>query len=82
MTYFNKKTSDIIVVLSALFLLLSALLILFSNELVDLMYYILSEKVFHRDFSLEKWLPSILSFTQIPAFIVITADVLLFIKLP
>ncbi|WP_027727482.1 hypothetical protein [Treponema sp. C6A8] len=82
MKEFSKKTSNIIIVLAIAALTLSSILVLFSNQLVDVIYKILSQKVFHREFSIEKWLPSILSFTQIPAFCTVTATVLLFVKLP
>lgn len=80
--YFSNKTANIIVAISVLFLLLSTILVLFSNQFVDILYGLLSQKVFHREFSLEKWLPSILSFTLIPIFSIVAADTLLFIKLP
>lgn len=82
MTYFSKKASNIIVALSVLLLVFSTVLVLFSNQLVDVIYQILSQKIFHREFSIEKWLPSILSFTLIPMFGVVAIDVLLFVKLP
>ncbi len=82
MTYFSKKTSNIIVAFSILFLIISTVLVLFSNQLVDVIYQILSQKVFHRDFSIEKWLSSILSFTLIPMFGIVAIDVFLFVKLP
>lgn len=63
-------------------LALSAMLALFSSQFVDFTYAILSQKVFHRSFSIEKWLPSIASFFLTPAFIVILCNALIFYKYP
>lgn len=82
MNYFSKKTATVLTVLSIAALILSALLVLFSNQFVDFFYTILSQKVFHREFSIEKWLPSIASFFLAPAFAVIAFNALVFYKYP
>ena len=82
MTYFSKKTSTVLTAVSIFALFLSAILILFSNQFVDFTYTILSQKVFHREFSIEKWLPSIVSFFLAPAFAVIALNAFIFFKYP
>lgn len=81
MNYFSKKTSLWVISVSAVLLVLSSILVIFSSQFIDLAYSFLSKVIFHREFSLEKWLPSITSFFLAPVFAVIVADALLFVKL-
>ncbi len=80
MNYFTKKQSYIFMSLSFLCLLIGTVLICFSHEFINFTYYLLSEKVFHRSFDLEKWLPTIESFFIIPSFLAIVATALFFPK--
>ncbi|MBQ3670225.1 MAG: hypothetical protein II921_01945, partial [Treponema sp.] len=82
MTYFSKKTSIFVLGFSILFLVLSSLLVLFSNQLVDFAYEILSKHIFHREFSIEKWLASIQSFFLVPVCVVLFFNAIVFIKYP
>ena len=59
MTHFSRKTSILALGASLLLLALSSLLVLFSSQLLDGAYRILSASVFHREFSMEKWRASI-----------------------
>lgn len=44
--------------------------VLFSNHFIDTLYVFLSQRIFHRDFDLSKWLTTIQSFFLIPIFLV------------
>ena len=55
-------------------------LICFSHEFINFAYTLFSEKIFHRSFDLNKWLPTIESFFIIPIFLSITALALFFPK--
>ena len=78
MNYFSKKNSIILVSLSSVFLLFGTILILCSGQLIDLTYSILSQKIFHREFDLTKWLPTLESLFLFPIFIVVAVNALIF----
>ena len=80
MNYFTKKQSYIFMLFSFLFLITGSILICFSHEFINFCYTLLSEKVFHRSFDLDKWLPTIESFFIIPSFIAIVITALFFPK--
>ena len=80
MNYFSKKNSIILVSLSSVFLLFGTILILCSGQFIDLTYSILSQKIFHRDFDLTKWLPTLESLFLFPIFIVVAVNALIFPK--
>ena len=80
MNEFSRKKDITILSLSAAMLILTTILVLFSNQFISVMYAFLSQKVFHREFSLEKWGASIQSFFLIPSFAVITVNSLIFAK--
>ena len=80
MNYFSKKNSIILVSLSSVFLLFGTILILCSGQLIDLTYSILSQKIFHREFDLTKWLPTLESLFLFPIFIVVAVNALIFPK--
>lgn len=80
MNYFTKKQSYIFLAVSFLFLIAGSILICFSHEFINFAYTLFSEKIFHRSFDLNKWLPTIESFFIIPIFLSITALALFFPK--
>ena len=80
MNYFTKKQSYIFLAVSFLFLIAGSILICFSHEFINFAYTLFSEKIFHRSFDLNKWLPTIESFFIIPIFLPITALALFFPK--
>ncbi|MCR5290535.1 MAG: hypothetical protein K6E51_11120 [Treponema sp.] len=80
MNYFSKRTTSILVPLSIVCLLAGSLLVLFSQQSIAVMYTFLSKSIFHREFSLEKWLPTIESFFMIPLFTVVFFNALVFHK--
>lgn len=82
MTYFSRKTSVVTLSFSIGLLVLSSLLVLFSNQLVDFAYEILSKYIFHREFSIDKWLSSIESFFLVPVFAVLFFNAIIFLKYP
>lgn len=82
MNYFSKKLSTTLVISSVILFALSAVLVLFSNQFIDFTYNFLSQKVFHREFSIEKWLPSMLSFFLVPSFIIVLFNAIVFVKYP
>ncbi len=82
MTYFSRKNSYILLALSVILLFASTVLILFSNQFVSVVYSILSQKIFHREFSLDKWMSSINSIFMIPIFCTIVFSTIIFIKHP
>src|SRR5574344_170173 len=80
MSYFSKKTGTVLVAVSVILLALGAALTLFSGQLTSAMYTFFSQKIFHREFSLDKWLPTIQSFFIFPVFIVIAFNAVCFAK--
>lgn len=74
----GKRTEIIFFVVTLFLLLLGTVLVAFSNTFIPLLYRFFSRTVFHREFSLDKWLPTLQSFVLIPIFIVIFANVFLF----
>ena len=80
MNYFTRKNSIIFISLSSLFLVFGTVLILCSGQFIDFAYNILSEKIFHRDFDLEKWLPTLESLFLFPIFIVVSFNAVIFHK--
>ena len=78
---FIRKHFDIFMFsLSLLFILAGTLLVLFSDKFIPVIYDLLSNKVFHREFRIEKWLPTIQSFLIVPLFIVICFNSFIFHK--
>lgn len=82
MNYFSKKTWISFLTVSLILLALSSVLVLFSNQLLQIAYDFLSQKIFHREFSLEKWQASIESFFLVPAFGVLLINTIFFVKYP
>lgn len=80
MNYFTKKQSFVFMLFSFLCIIAGSLLICFSHSFIDFSYNFLSEKIFHRSFDLDKWLPTIESFFLIPAFVSIVVTALFFPK--
>lgn len=77
---FSKKTEVLLFSVTVFFLLLGTILIAYSEQIIPLLYNFFSKKVFHRDFSLESWLPTLQSFILIPVFLAIFANTILFHK--
>lgn len=80
MNFFSKKTSIILVSLSAFFFAIGTVIVIFSHQFIDLAYTILSQKIFHREFNLEKWLPTIESLFVFPIFAVTAVNAAIFPK--
>ncbi len=72
--------SNLFVLLSIVLLFDSTLLILFSSQFISVVYDIISQKIFHRDFSIEKWLPLLRSFILIPACSITAIHIFFFVK--
>ena len=80
MNYFSKKNSLIFIALSSVFLIFGTILVLCSGQFINLAYNILSQKIFHRDFDLQKWLPTLESLFLFPIFVVISVNAVIFPK--
>ena len=78
--FFSQKVSVILVACSAIVLLLGTVIILNSSQFVQGLYNFLSQKVFHREFDIEKWLPTMESIFLIPLFLVVVVNAILFPK--
>ena len=74
----SSKRDYIFLLITFLLLVFGTVLVAFSNSFIPALYEFFSKTVFHREFSLEKWLPTLQSFVLIPVFIVIFANVFLF----
>ena len=80
MNYFSKKNSLILIILSSIALIFGTILVLRSGQFINLAYNILSQKIFHRDFDIQKWLPTMESLFLFPIFIVISINAVIFPK--
>lgn len=80
MNYFSKKNSLILIILSSVLLLFGTILVLCSGQFINLAYDILSQKIFHRDFDIQKWLPTMESLFLFPIFIVVSINAVVFPK--
>lgn len=78
--YFSLKTELVLFVATILLFFIETSLIAFSERIIPVLYNIFSEKIFHRGFSLEKWLPTLQSFILIPVFIAVFSNVVIFYK--
>ena len=74
----GRKFELIFLIATLFFLLLGTILVAFSNFFVPYLYDFFSKTVFHREFSIDKWLPTLQSFVLIPVFLVIFLNVFLF----
>lgn len=79
-TYFSLKKEVIFFSLTAFFLLASSILVSFSDKFIPLLYDFFSQKVFHREFKIEKWLTTLQSFLIIPVLLIIFVNALFFHK--
>lgn len=79
MNNFSKKTYFAISI-SFIALIFGTILLLLSEQLISTIYDILAHKVYHREFNLEKWLPTIESLLSIPLFLVISLNAVFFPK--
>jgi len=77
---FSKKAEIIVFSTTLVFLLAGTLAIASSEKIISLLYVFFSKIVFHRDFSIDKWLPTLQSFILIPVFVAIFFNVFLFHK--
>ena len=80
MNYFSKKTDTLFVCFSIVFLVITVVFTLGSNQFITSGYDFLSQKVFHREFDLEKWLPTISSLLVAPLFVLIVVNAIIFPK--
>lgn len=77
---FSKKTEVILFSFTFLALVLGTTLIACSERFIPLMYDFFSKRVFHREFSLEAWLPTMQSFIIIPVFFALAVNIVVFHK--
>ncbi len=80
MCYFTKKMEYIFFTITVFLLIISTALVAFSNSFIPWLYHFFSDIVFHREFSIDKWLPTLQSFIIIPIFITIFLNVIVFHK--
>lgn len=80
MNLFSKRTEIIFLSCTAVLLISGTLLVAFSNEFIPYLYDFISQKVFHREFKIEKWLPTLQSFFMIPVFLTICVNAVVFHK--
>lgn len=78
MTQFSKKTTIILNVFTFVFVILGTILLLCSNNITLSIQNILETKIFHREFSLEKWQSTILSLISFPIFIALVFNTIVF----
>lgn len=74
----GQRAEFIFFFVSLAFLLAGTALVTFSNAFIPFLYEFFSKTVFHREFSIDKWLPTLQSFVLIPIFVVIFVNVFLF----
>ncbi|HAC31755.1 MAG TPA: hypothetical protein DCF70_03935 [Treponema sp.] len=79
-SYLSNRTEVIFFTLTAFFLLAGTVLIAFSNAFIPYLYEFFSKTVFHREFSIDKWLPTLQSFVLIPIFLVLFVNAIVFHK--
>lgn len=78
--YFSKRVEIFFCIISVFLLINGTLFVAFSNNFIPSLYSFLSQKVFHRDFNIEKWLPSLQSFFLIPVLLIIFVNAILFYR--
>ncbi|MCH5291042.1 MAG: hypothetical protein J1D88_04675 [Treponema sp.] len=78
--FFSKKTSMIVLIISIVILVCGTVLVLFSGKFIDTAYDFFAHHVFHREFKLEKWLPTIEALFSFPIFAVVFVNAVLFPK--
>lgn len=78
--YFSKKLTITFVSCTIIGLILTSIAVLFPEGSISLVYDFLSQKVYHRDFSIDKWKSTLESFCLIPGFLVILFNALFFSK--
>ena len=76
----QKKTANSLLIISFVLLVMGMALVLFSNNFIEFFYEFLSQKIFHRDFELAKWLPTMQSFFLMPILLVMMFNFLIFSK--
>ena len=80
MSTFSRRTEIIFFMVTAVVLVLGTLFVAFSESFIPYLYVFISQKVFHREFEIEKWLPTLQSFFMLPVFIVICVNAIIFHK--
>ncbi len=80
MNYFSKKIDTLLVSFSIIFLVVMVVFTLGSSRFITNGYDFLSQKLFHREFDLEKWLPTINSLFLAPLFGLIVVNAVIFPK--
>lgn len=78
--YFSTKLALILSIISIIILVLGTVLVLFSGKFIDTAYDFFAHHVFHREFKLEKWLPTIEALFSFPIFAVVFVNAVLFPK--
>lgn len=76
--YFNKKLSIVFIACTLLGLIITSLAVLFPEKSISFVYDFLSQKVYHREFSIGKWKATLESFCLIPGFLVIFFNAVFF----
>ena len=80
MNQFSKKTDTLLLSLSILFFIIAAVFTLCSSQFIDWGYDFLAQKILHREFDLEKWMPTISSILLAPLLCIVAVNALLFPK--
>lgn len=78
--YFSRRTEVILFLVTVVIYFFGTALIAFSDRIIPSLYDLFSKKIFHRDFSLERWLPTLQSFILIPIFVGVFFNVVIFHK--
>ena len=77
---FTKKQNVIFLFLSALFLIMTMIPVLFSNTAMYILQDFLETKVFHRSFDINEWGNTVNALIAFPIFFVIFVDSVIFLK--
>lgn len=80
MNYFSKKMDAVLLSLSIVLFVITTVFTLGSNQLITISYDFLSQKILHREFDLEKWLPTIQSLFLAPLLLIVGANAFIFPK--
>ena len=78
--FFSKKTSVVLLGISVFLLVFGTMLVLNSSQFIQVLYDFLSKKVLHREFNIEKWLPTLESFFLFPLLLFFSCNAILFPK--
>ena len=74
------KKTNLAIIISFIALFFGTVLLLLSEQFITTMYDFLAHRIYHREFNLQKWLPTIESLLSIPLFLVISLNAIFFPK--